>query len=114
MSNSRGEKPTPPQPHGNLWENFVVLGRKLSRQMVYTQSSYENCGPVFPWAKKNYGFFSSIRDSAFSKCAFHSNVPSHLVPSTLSNYLFRIIIRGGTVTGGYGFGYVSDMYPSLF
>ena len=26
----------------------------------------------------------------------------------------RIIIRGGTLTGGYGFGYVSDMYPSPF
>ena len=24
---------------------------------------------------------------------------------------FRIIIRGGTVTRGYGFGYVSDMHP---
>ena len=22
--------------------------------------------------------------------------------------------KGGTVTGGYGFGYVSDMYPSPF
>ena len=27
---------------------------------------------------------------------------------------FRIIIGGGTMTGGYGFGYVSDMYPSPF
>ena len=25
---------------------------------------------------------------------------------------FRLIIRGGTVTGGYGFGYLSDVYRS--
>ena len=52
--------------------------------------------------------FEALLGAVFGPCELK------LLKSPARHLNVRAMIKGGTMTGGYGFGYVSDMYPNSF